>query len=681
MVEILAPVGSWEMLEAAVRSGADAVYFGAQNFSARRNAENFDDDTLRAAIEYCHIRGVKAYLTLNIMLKQGELEAAASLVQRVYAFGIDAIIVSDLGMAALIHKAYPSLELHASTQMSVHSPAALTFLKALGISRVVAAREMSEKELQSFCAEARRLQMEVEYFVHGALCMSVSGQCLFSSVLGARSGNRGLCAGPCRLPFSVHGGTGYDLSLKDLSLIDEVKTLEKMGVYSLKIEGRMKRPEYVAAASAAFRMAADTAAVPIELRNSLLSVFSRSGFTKGYFEGRLGRDMFGIRTRDDVEASKDAIAKIHELYRNERQAVSIDIKIVAKAGEALSVAFFDGVNEALVKGDIPEIASNRAVDENFIRDSLSKLGGTPYFARKIDIELDDNLFLRSSQLNAARREATEKLSLMRARASTKRAVGIKIENGFELRQTALKMIARFAKESQIPKNLDNIAAIILPSNLDFPDFLPTDIIKITQAPRYILNEPKLKARFKELKQQGVEAVYCDNLSAVQIAKEAGLKVLGGIGLNICNSQSIAVLTHSGISAVTLSAECLLSDAVRLKSDIPKGIFAYGRLPLMLLRNCPLKNGRNCNECDKQGFITDRLGKQFPIRCSEGYSELYNCAPLYLGDRVKETVGLDFLLLYFTTEQANEAERIVLEYQNEAVPTREYTRGLYYKNLI
>ena len=244
--EILAPVGSREMLVAAVRSGADAVYLGAKEFSARRNAENFGVFELKNAIEYCHIRGVKAYLTLNILIKEREFKSAFDLAKNAYNLGIDGIIIEDLGLAKILREKIPDLKLHASTQMSVHSVSALPILKEMGFVRVVAAREMSKKDLISLCKRAEELGMEIEVFVHGALCMCLSGQCQLSAFLGQRSGNRGLCAGPCRLPFKVEKGTGYDLSLKDLSLLDHLNELREMGVKSFKIEGRMKRPEYVA---------------------------------------------------------------------------------------------------------------------------------------------------------------------------------------------------------------------------------------------------------------------------------------------------------------------------------------------------------------------------------------------------------------------------------------------------
>ena len=310
--EVLSPVGSWEMLTAAVRSGANAVFFGAKDFSARRNAQNFTLEEIKQVVEYCHIRSVKAYLTLNILIKDNELEQAFNLAKTAYNYGIDGIIIQDLGLARILKQYLPNLTLHASTQMSVHSPSALPVLKSLGFRRVVVAREMSLADLKEFCTAAKEYDIEVEAFVHGALCMCLSGQCLLSAVLGSRSGNRGLCAGPCRLPFKAKGGTGYDLSLKDLSLIEYLNELKNIGVCSFKIEGRMRRPEYVAAATTACRRALDNGVLEVEISKMLSDVFSRSGFTDGYYANNLGKNMFGIRTKDDVNLSAAIIPQIHE---------------------------------------------------------------------------------------------------------------------------------------------------------------------------------------------------------------------------------------------------------------------------------------------------------------------------------------------------------------------------------
>lgn len=675
--EVLSPVGSYESLEAAVRSGADAVYMGAKKFSARRNAENFDNDSLVLAVEYCHIRGVKAYLTLNIMIKQSELESALKIAGEAYHAGIDALIIQDLGIAAIIHRAYPNLELHASTQMTVHSPAALKALKKMGFSRVVASREMSKGELREFCEEAQRIGLEVEVFVHGALCMCVSGQCLLSSVLGARSGNRGLCAGPCRLPFAAEGGTGYDLSLKDLSLIEYITELTEMGVASLKIEGRMKRPEYIAAATAVCRQAVDNTVADKGVLDALSGVFSRSGFTDGYYKSRLGREMFGTRTKDDVTASKETFSFLHNLYRTERQSVDVNIKATVKAECPIKLCISDGVHGVCAEGVIPERAQKSAVDSVSIGDSLKKLGGTPYIAANVEIDLDEGLFVRASHLNELRRTAVDALN--KARAYVNAVEENKVDLTF--RDTAHRdkpyIIARFESEREIPSNM-TADAIILPMNCDFSY---NQKPRIAETPRYITNEKRLFERLLELKKQGIEYAYCHSIAAIELARASGLGVIAAPSLNAANSATVEVLKTMDVKAVTLSAEISARDAQRLPTSLPKGVFAYGRLPLMLMRNCPLKNGRKCSECDKKGFITDRKNIKFPIACRGNYCEMLNSAPIYIGDKINDFCGIDFFVLYFTDETPDIADRTIKAYKNGGTPPEGYTRGLYYRELI
>ncbi len=676
--EVLAPVGSPESLQAAVRSGADAVYIGAKQFSARRNADNFDDNDIKDTIRYCHIRGVKVYLALNIMIKQSELQAAFDTALTAYKCGVDAIIISDLGLASLIHKHIPDLQLHASTQMTVHSPACLPTLKNLGFSRVVVSREMSKSVLQELCKVAKEQGIEVEVFVHGALCMSVSGQCLLSSILGARSGNRGLCAGPCRLPFKSSGGTGYDLSLKDLCLYEYINELTDMGVTSLKIEGRMKRPEYVSAATAACRQAVDNGFIDDKLFKTLQDVFSRSGFTDGYYKSKLGRDMFGIRTKDDVIAAGDTYSYLHELYRAERQSVAIKMNAQILRDKPMSLYVTDGKNTVTVTSDIPQVAKNKAAEKQGIIDNITKLGNTPYFCDDIDVTLDDGLFVAASALNALRRDAIEQLDNKRAKLNIGEYTVPKINLGSNLNGKK-RLVARFANISQIPQNLGGIDTIILPYECDMPCI---DGVKVVaELPRYIANEKTVEKRLNDLKEQGIDTVFCGNLSAVQIAKTLDFNVMGSWGLNVNNTYSIDTLKQIGVDSVMLSAEISIKEMDKITSDIPIGIFAYGRLPLMLTRNCPIKNGISCAECDKKGTLVDRKGIEFSIMCRVGYSEMLNSAPLYMGDRLTELPAVDFLLLYFTNETSEDASSIINMYNHGEKPIGEYTRNLYYRDLI
>ena len=676
--EILSPVGNNEMLIAAVRSGADAVYFGAKDFSARRNAENFGNFELQKAIEYCHIRGVKAYLTLNILIKDEEFSNAVALARDAYNFGIDGVIVQDLGLASVIHKLLPKLSLHASTQMSVHTPAALYLLKEMGFTQVVAAREMSFNDLKELCKTANELDMVVEVFVHGALCMSVSGQCLLSAYLGSRSGNRGLCAGPCRLPFKAENGTGYDLSLKDLSLVENIRDLYNIGVRSFKIEGRMKRPEYVAAATKACKEALYNGVIDYELSKTLQNVFSRSGFTNGYLENKLGRDMFGIRTKDDVVSADKAFPVLHEIYRNERQSVAVDLKFTAKAEQETELTLTDGENTVSVKGSVPDFAQNKAADEESVFKNLNKFGGTPYYLKNSEIILDNGLFLRAGELNELRRNAVELLSEKRAECK-RSSVDIIFGNDkpAQITQRALSLCVRLENADQIPDDLSGVSAVILPLENDFPKI---DGVKcIAEIPRGIISEQAIIKRLEKFKQNGVDTALCGNLSALKIAKDCGFKVMADTGLNVYNSYTAKQVANMGCVAAVLSNEMLLTDAVSLSSPIYKGIVSYGNIPLMLFKNCPIKNGKSCSECDKKGVLTDRKGIEFPVRCRMGYSELLNSVPIWLAD--KQIKNIDFQILYFTNEDKNRVAEVISAYKNGYEPDCKYTRGLFFRGVI
>ena len=385
--EILAPAGSMESVVAAVRSGADAVYIGAKEFSARASAENFSIDEIEQAAAYCHQRNVKVYLTLNTLIFDSEMKDALTLCQKAYKAGIDAVIVQDLGLASLIKQSMPRLSLHASTQLSVHTPSGAQALKELGFSRVVLARELSYAEIKEI---ADSVEIELEVFVHGALCMSVSGQCYFSAMLGSRSGNRGRCAQPCRLPFKLKGGNGYALSLKDSSLIPYLKELEKMGVTSAKIEGRMKRPEYVSAAVRACREGLDDGKVSEKTGENLRGVFSRTGFTDGYYKGKRDKNLFGYRLKEDVTAATEKLlSQIRNTYKDELKTVGISMKLSVKCGELAELKVSDGVNTVTVYSETQaEIAKSSPLLLESAEKSLSKTGGTPYFLDKLDFKTD-----------------------------------------------------------------------------------------------------------------------------------------------------------------------------------------------------------------------------------------------------------------------------------------------------
>ncbi len=677
--EILAPVGNSEMLLAAVRSGADAVYLGMDDFNARRGAENFNSSTIKDAVGFCHTRGVKVYLTLNTVVSDGEMFSALSVAKLAAKCGIDAVIVADLGLASLIKKNFKDLPIHASTQLSVHSAAALPYLKNAGFSRVVVSREMDRASLANFCQKAKEFGIEVEVFVHGALCMSVSGQCLLSAVIGGRSGNRGLCAGPCRLPFN-NGSNQYALSLKDLSLIDYTQELSKMGVASFKIEGRMKRPEYVAAAVAAFKNAVN-GQNDNELKELLNNVFSRSGFTAGYYLNKTGYEMFGIRTTQDVKASGSVLSKIHSLYRAENQSVPITACFRAALGREITLTLTDGINRVEAKGSAPEKAINKATNKEDVFKNLNKLGSTPYYLQEHDILIDKNLFIPAALINDLRRAACEQLNALRS-AIKNEQYNVEVPNLAVKKQPDKQQIyCRFQNTGVIPEDLNGIDLIALPLEADITDFkVPTGVKTAVELPRGIENEDFILRRLALFKENGFEYAFCGTLAAKELATLAGYKTIADIGFNVFNSHTAAALEQNGASQTVLSPELTATQISNIKTNLPTGFFAYGRLPLMLTKNCPVKTKNGCGGCKKDRTVTDRLGKKFPVACQNGFSVLYNSVPIWLADKKSDFAKCDFMYLYFTFETAQTVKKVITAYQNGDTAKTEYSRGLYFRGV-
>ncbi len=688
--EVLAPAGGPESLQAAVRAGADAVYLGASAFSARANAQNFDGQALKEAVSYCHARGVKVYLALNTLLQENELLPALELLQYACTLPVDAVLVQDMGLFLLARACAPGMPMHASTQMSLHTPAGVRAAYEAGMARVVLSREMSLNEIAGVHAAC---PVELEAFVHGALCMSVSGQCYFSSMLGARSGNRGLCAQPCRLPFSAPGGTGHDLSLKDLSMIERIGELAQAGVVSAKIEGRMKRPEYVAAATHACRLAADGQPLPPDLMRNLGAVFSRSGFTTGYLDGRLGREMFGTRTKEDVTGATEAVfSELRNLYRQECQRVPVSFRLTVHAGEPVCLSVRDGDGrEAFAQSPPPEAARNKPVTEERCVEQLRKTGGTPFLAQEVSCDLEDGLSVPVSLLNRLRREALEKLEWLRA-VHEPVAFSMKpfspTPHRVYLPDGKLPLRARFANAS-LPEAAKQCERVYLPYTT-----VPEKLAALQEEgfrvaldlPRGLFGmEQALKQRLAEARDAGVTHVWAGNLGAAALAKELGMTVHGGFSLNVTNSAAIEWYAAFGLADTELSFELALSAAAALGGELPRGLVLYGRLPLMLTRNCPAANSaKGCLHCTAAPELTDRKGVHFPVQCYGACSEVLNSVPLWMADRLAEVKQMDFGVLRFTTETREEQQRILEAYlRADGTPPAQgtFTRGLYYKGWV
>ena len=673
--EILAPAGSFESLTAAVRSGADAVYFGTGNFNARKNAANFDGDELEMAVEFCHLHNVKCHIALNTLVSDSEISELKNTLKRICKANADALILQDLGVIKIVREICPDIELHASTQLSTGTLEGLRLLKKLGFTRAVLPRELSKNEIEYI---AKNSPLELEMFVHGALCMCVSGQCLLSAVLGSRSGNRGLCAQPCRLPFGVEGGTGNDLSLKDLSLVKAINELSALGIKSFKIEGRMKRPEYVCAAVTACREALNRE-LTAERMQDLESLFSRSGFTSGYYDKQTGKAMFGSRQRENVvSATNELLKKYSAMYEKEVPVHTVDFKLKASLGKALELTARSGEYSVRVQGEyICEAALNIALDEQKAEKQLSKCGGTVFSAGKIECEIDKNISVPVQVLNSLRREA---LNALEKKITQRKAYGL---NEFNFSKNALNVSVPqsretylcFYDESQIPDGIkyDKIfltlgadektikkygAGVMLPRGMFF-------------------NSEELT---EKLKHSSAQYVLCNTLDAVAVALNAGKEIVGGPFLNVFNSISLSELSQFGISETVLSYELTLSQISELSSDTKRGCVVYGNVPLMLTRNCPVRNGKTCYDCNKNGKITDRKKIDFPIICQNGFSEILNSRPLYMLDRLDEIKNTHFNMLIFTTEQKEEIKAVLNRYEKRLKPDKEFTRGLYYRGV-
>ena len=702
MSEILSPVGGPESLIAALRSGADAVYLGVGEFNARRNAVGFSENELCDAAKYCHTRGAKLYAALNTLVFDSELDAAIETAKQAAAAGVDAFIVQDMGLASLLHQTLPNIPLHASTQMSVHSPEALKPLKELGFCRVVAAREMSGRELETFCKAATQLGMEVEVFVHGALCMSLSGQCYLSSTFGDRSGNRGLCAGPCRLPFSVTNGTGYDLSLKDLCLLSHIDELKKMGVASFKIEGRMKRPEYVAAATAAYRLAVDGEIIPHELIEMLRGVFSRNGFTDGYFTEKTGKTMFGRRDEGDKELTNTVLNSLHALYRTERQSIPVSAKLMVKSGVPSVLTLSDGENTVSAEGEIPVAAKTVPISREFAFGKISKLGNSCYKLENFELSADEGLTLPSSALGKLRNAAAEKLSEIRANIQPPEIKNPTVESvERDLCRAAVRdnsllskilpsvgkkrpLLARFRTAKNIPPELD-ADGVILPAESDFENFSLNKPLFI-ELPRGMSGtENFIKNRIKAAKACGAEAAFCGNLASINLCREENFPFISDLGMNTANRLSAAAEGALGTTGCLLSFELPVSQIKSLTANKskflpPLGVLVYGRPPLMLLKNCPNKNGHGCATCGGISKITDRKGVEFTLACRNGFTEMFNPKPIYIADRLHEFGSPDFFVAYFTTESSEDTQKILKSINSGSSPSGEYTRGQYYRTV-
>lgn len=681
MSEILAPCGSMESLAAALNTGADAVYAGMKRFSARKNAENFSVEELKEACSECHRRGVKLYVTLNTIIFDEEMSELAECVSQAAECGVDGLIIQDIGVAQLVREICPEMPIHASTQMTLNSVCGVRAAEQLGFSRVVVGRELSAEQIAEI---KNNTSAELEVFVHGALCVSISGQCYMSSIFGGRSGNRGLCAQPCRLDFSC-GERHNVISLKDSSVIPHLNELADMGISSFKIEGRMKRPEYVACATdACYKQLSDGRHDSDRLGN----IFSRSGLTDSYFRGDLS-DMQGIRTKEDVDNSAKALTGIKALYKDELPRFKADIHVTAQAGEPLEAAASCEGCYVMVSGGVPQTAQNAAATEESIISRMSKLGGTQFSAGEMSADVDDGLFIPAAELNALRRAICEELD----RALLKKFTPKYTVNEIKPFSAERYSSGKTAYRAEISDRVQLEQALELPFELVYApiQLLSADIRdkdRVVIIPPLFLGdcEESVRLRLRELKKAGFTKGMAHTLGHAQLLREEGYQLHGGYRMNIINSRAAEECRGLGFEDIMLSFEGTISQLSQIKCGIPRGILAYGRLPMMAMRRCPIKDGLPCASAGAEWLcgthkgcgktIKDRRGNEMPVLCGGNSVELLNPDRLIMSDRQNALSQFDFAVLRFTDER--DVKAVLDMYRGNGKPDGSLTRGLYFR---
>lgn len=672
---LLAPCGCFEAVKAAIAAGADECYLGGNIGNARMNAKGFSDEEFRDALKLMKLHGVRSNITLNTLNFDKELKNTVEFAKKAWNMGADAFIVQDLGLAKLLCEEIPNVELHASTQCACHNLDGAIELSKLGFSRIVLARELSKEDIKEITEYGNTVgNFETEVFVHGALCVCHSGMCLMSSVIGKRSGNRGLCAQPCRMLGTLKNCRGkkkenfYPLSLKDLSLSKHITELLPIGIASLKIEGRMKSPEYVYSTVRIFRALLDNCANADKYQYEELSdIFSRGGFTDGYFTKKYLSDnkkMYGFRSENDKSKTFAQKIVIPDIPK-------IPIKLYAKIkkDEPSFVRFEHNGRFGEYAIHAPSTAKNSPLTfESFIK-NISKLGTTDFCLAKSNVELDDGLFLTSAEINSLRRGAIEKLEndILSARNGKfgKRSVCFK-EINEEIRSCKTQML-RFITDNPYftydkNKYYHELESICLPAEL-FRSGEITDI-KLpfgVRLPRVIFSDEKenvIKA-VENAKKSGAQYAYISNIGHVEIARIAKLPLYGGVGLNVTNSEAFIEYAKMGFECITLSSElnsAQMRDIKKVK-NVKSAATAFGRLPLMVLESCILQANGICENYNRKnslcGEYTDRIGKKFPIYPERRFGKI--------GEPCRNIIlNADVLNLYFKEDEIKKCGVEILE---------------------
>ena len=691
MLELLAPAGSMEALRAAVQNGANAVYLGCGQFNARQSAKNFTPQTLAEAVKYCHIRGVAVHLTLNTLVSDRELQEAIELIRHAAKCGVDAFIVQDLGIVQLCRQIAPQVAIHGSTQMTVHSLPGVLLCAAWGMSRVVLSRELSRDEIRYITEHS---PIEIEVFAHGALCMCYSGQCYLSAAIGGRSGNRGRCAQPCRQSYGYSRWENrYPLSLKDNCLVRELMELEAMGVASIKLEGRMKRAEYVAAVTSVYRQALDTGHVTPSMMEDLMTAFNRQGFTDGYYTGKIGPRMFGTRTEKEDAAWFRKMRQSYDAVENGLVPVTFHA-VINEQGSKLTVTDSEG-RQCSVEGPRPEVARSLPMTLELFASRMEKTGGTPYRCQLVTADIGEGLTLSAAAINGMRRDALDQLTARRARRDPQvlgRMRRITHFSGYRGRPWITVQVTAAQQITptllRMKPNLLYVPMHILLSN----EKLCRDLIRRTDVaavlPRICHDGEMeaLKQGLKTLRALGVRRALVGNLGLLLPVRECGMEIHGDFGLNLYNSAAVNAARDLELSSATLSFEMTLPQIRDVSKAVPCEIMAYGRLPLMVTENCLFHNRTGACTCHQGPIrLTDKTGADFPV-IKDGNScrsVLLNGKKLYWLDRQDdlEKLGIWSFRLYFTTENPIEVDQVLNAcHSHTPFDPGACTRGLYLRGL-
>ena len=692
MLELLAPAGSMDALKAAVQNGANAVYLGVGAFNARQSAKNFTPQTLSEAVKYCHVRGVKVHLALNTLVSDREMGELCELIRHAANAGVDAFIVQDLGVIQQCRKIAPHIPLHGSTQLTVHNLDGVKLCAAWGMTRVVLSRELSREEIRYICANS---PIEIEIFAHGALCMCYSGQCYLSAMIGGRSGNRGRCAQPCRQSYGYgRWENKYPLSLKDNCLVDYLKELEEMGVASLKLEGRMKRAEYVATVTSVYRKAIDEGVVTPLMREKLMTAFNRDGFTDGYYQKELGPQMFGVR--GDEKEDKKWLQESRLSYEGvENPLVDISFRaVVSVNGSSLTVTDPEG-RVCRAEGPMPELARNVPLEPAALAQRLAKTGGTPYRCVEVRTQVEPGLTMSAAAINAMRREVLNQLTALRGRHEGQplakgirfpEATGPRGMPGLSVQVTSVDQLTQ--KLLKLETVMLYVPVHVLAEDLELAKLLAQRGKVAAVLPRIVHERemPKLKANLQNLLQAGITDVLVGNLGLLVLAKELGFNIRGDFGLNMYNSGAVTIAKKLGFASTTLSFEMTMPQIRDVSKLVPCEMLVYGRLPLMVMENCLIHNkGGECS-CHLGNIkLTDKTGAEFPV-IKDGdscRSVLLNGKKLSWLDRQEDLsrLGIWATRLYFTTENPREVDRVLADYVHpNPFDPGACTRGLYLRGV-